>query len=236
MSLGKGIRHTMGCAPLMFEEDCAALGCCNNFRDMAVGPGSTTPPHIYIEASWYPSTIGRSRTNSYICVGRFATSSASHLKSYKASWTTVYRVTLFHLTWQRDSCIWLKNPLALGRASAIERSLQRARCHLSMPTLCWVRGMDETISLSRAMQWGRRVIVMLTESTIHPSTVWYVDHEQSPASSFLSERTSLQFLVSCQSRGWNTLSSAWKSVRRTWLRRCCCPCASTRKSSTNTST
>ena len=28
---------------------------------------------------------------------------------------------------------------------------------------------------------------MLMESTIHPSMVWHVDHEQSPVSSFLSE-------------------------------------------------
>ena len=49
---------------------------------------------------------------------------------------------------------------------------------------------------------------MLMESTIHPSMVWHVDHEQSPASIFLSEKTSLRFLVSFWSRGRNTLSNA----------------------------
>ena len=46
------------------------------------------------------------------------------------------------------------------------------------------------ISFSHATQWGGRVIVMFTESTIHPIMVWHVDHEQSMASSFFSERTS----------------------------------------------
>ena len=52
MSLGKDIRHTMGCAPLGFGEGRAALGCGGNFRGMAVGPGSTTPPHMYPDASY----------------------------------------------------------------------------------------------------------------------------------------------------------------------------------------
>ena len=76
---------------------------------------------------------------------------------------------------------------------------------------------------------------MLMESTIQPSMVLHVDHEQSPASSFLSERTSLRCLVYCRSRGRNTLSSVWKSVRQTWRQRCCGPYASPMKSSTNMS-
>ena len=52
MSFGKGISHTMGCAPLGFGEVRAALGCGGNSQDMAVGPGNTTPPHMYPEASW----------------------------------------------------------------------------------------------------------------------------------------------------------------------------------------
>ena len=169
-------------------------------------------------------------------VGRFATSSASHLKSDKASWTPVNRVTVLPLKWQWSSCIWLNNPLAPGRASYIERSSPKTRCHLSTPTMCWVQGMDVMIFLSRATRWGGRVIVMLTESTIHPSMVCYVDHDQYPASSFLRGGTSLHCLVSCRSRGRNTLSSVWKSVRRTWRRQCHGPCASSSKSSTNTST
>ena len=151
-------------------------------------------------------------------VGRFAMSSANHLKSSKASWTPVDRVNLLPLTWQWASCIWLNNTLALGRASAIKRSSPRTRCHLSMPTLCWVRGMEETISFSRATRWGGRVIIMLAESIFQPSMVWHVDHDQSPASIFFIERTSLRCLVSCRSRGRNTFSSVWKSVRRTWRR------------------
>ena len=77
---------------------------------------------------------------------------------------------------------------------------------------------------------------MLMESTIHPSRVWHVDHEKSPKFSFFSERNSLRYLVSCLSRGLNTLSNAWKSVWRTLRWRCRGPCASPRKSSTNTST
>ena len=77
---------------------------------------------------------------------------------------------------------------------------------------------------------------MLTESTIHPSMVWQVDHEKYPASSFFIEKTSLRCLVPCRSRVWNTLSSAWNIVRRTWWQRCLGPCASPRKSSTKTST
>ena len=75
---------------------------------------------------------------------------------------------------------------------------------------------------------------MFMESTIHPNMVWQVDHEQSPALSFFIERTSLRYLVSCRSRGRNTLSSAWNSVQRTWRRRCLGSCASPRKSSTKT--
>ena len=52
MSFGKGIRHTMGCAPLGLWGGRAALGCGGNSQGMAVGPGSTTPPHMYPEASW----------------------------------------------------------------------------------------------------------------------------------------------------------------------------------------
>ena len=52
MSFGKGMRHTMGCAPVGVGEGRAALGCGGNSRGMAVGPGSTTPPHMYPEASW----------------------------------------------------------------------------------------------------------------------------------------------------------------------------------------
>ena len=101
MSFGKGMLHTMGCAPAGLGEGRAALGCGGNFRGVAVGPGSPTPPHMYPEASLYPSKFGRSGTSSYIRVGRFATSSARHLKSSKASWTPGDRVTakgLLHLT------------------------------------------------------------------------------------------------------------------------------------------
>ena len=52
MSFGKGMRHTMGCAPVGLGEGRAALGCGGNVRGVAVGPGSTTPPHMYTEASW----------------------------------------------------------------------------------------------------------------------------------------------------------------------------------------
>ena len=52
MSLGKGIRHTMRCALLGFGDGCAALGCGGNLLGMAVGPGSTTPPHMYPEELW----------------------------------------------------------------------------------------------------------------------------------------------------------------------------------------
>ena len=58
-----------------------------------------------------------------------------------------------------------------GRASAIKRIFPRTRCHLSTPTLCWVLGIEATISFSRAMRWGGRAIFMLTESTIHLSMV-----------------------------------------------------------------
>ena len=63
-----------------------------------------------------------------------------------------------------------------------------------------------------------------------------MDHEQSPVSSFFSERTSLRFLVPCLLSGLNTLSNTWKSVRRSWRQRYHGPYASSRKSSTNTST
>ena len=53
----------------------------------------------------------------------------------------------------------------------MERISPKIRCHLSTPTLYWVRGMAWTISFSRAKQWGGREIVMLMESTIHPSMV-----------------------------------------------------------------
>ena len=52
MSFGKGIRQTMGCAPLGLGEVRAALGCGGNYQGMVVGPGSTTPPHMYLEALW----------------------------------------------------------------------------------------------------------------------------------------------------------------------------------------
>ena len=118
----------------------------------------------------------------------------------------------------------------------IERSSLMTRCYLSTCTLCWVRGMEETISFSHATWWGRRVIVMLMESKIHPSMVWHVDHEQSLPSSFFIENTSLRYLVSCRSRVRNTLLSAWNRVRRTCQRRCHGLCVSPRKSSMKTST
>ena len=52
MSFGKDIHHTIGYAPLGFGEGRAALGCVGSYQGMAVGPGSTTPPHMYPEASW----------------------------------------------------------------------------------------------------------------------------------------------------------------------------------------
>ena len=59
------------------------------------------------------------------------------------------------------------------------------------------RGIAETISFSRATRWGGRAIVMLTESKIHPSRVWQVDQEQSPASSFFKLSPSLRWEASC---------------------------------------
>ena len=52
MSFGKGMRHTMGCAPVGLGEGRASLGCGGNVRGVAVGPGSTMPLHMYTEASW----------------------------------------------------------------------------------------------------------------------------------------------------------------------------------------
>ena len=52
MSFGKGMRHTMGCAPVGLGEGRVELGCGGNVLGVAVGPGSTTAPHIYPEASW----------------------------------------------------------------------------------------------------------------------------------------------------------------------------------------
>ena len=52
MSFGKGIQHTMVCAPVGLGECLAALGCGGNSRGMAVGPGITKPPHMYPEALW----------------------------------------------------------------------------------------------------------------------------------------------------------------------------------------
>ena len=52
MFFGKGICHTLGCAPLGLGEGRAALGCGGNYRGMAFGPGSTTPPHMYSESLW----------------------------------------------------------------------------------------------------------------------------------------------------------------------------------------
>ena len=51
MSLGKGIHHTMGCAPLGFGDGRAALDYGGKLQGMEVGPGSTTPLHMYPEAS-----------------------------------------------------------------------------------------------------------------------------------------------------------------------------------------
>ena len=72
----------------------------------------------------------------------------------------------------------------------MERSSPKIRCHLSTLTLCWVQGKEWTISVRCAMRWGGRAIVMLMESTIHPSMVWQVNQEQSPASSYFRLRTS----------------------------------------------
>ena len=52
MSFGKGICHTMGCAPLGLGEGHEVLGCGGIYQGLAVGPGSTTPLHMYPEASW----------------------------------------------------------------------------------------------------------------------------------------------------------------------------------------
>ena len=129
ISFWKVTHHTMDCAPLEFGEGHESLGCGGNYRGIAVGPGNTTTPFMYLGASWQPSTVSRRGTISYMPVGRLATASDNHLKSSKDLWTPMDRVTLLHLTCQRTSCIWLNNPLAPGRASAIERSLPRTRCH-----------------------------------------------------------------------------------------------------------
>ena len=52
MSFGKGMRQNMWCYPVGLGEGRVALGCGGNFRGVAVGPGSTMPPHMYPEASW----------------------------------------------------------------------------------------------------------------------------------------------------------------------------------------
>ena len=80
MSFGKGMRHNMGFAPMGLGKGRSALGCGGNFRGVAVGPGSTTPPQIYPEASWSLSRVGRSGTSSYILVGLLATSSAKQFE------------------------------------------------------------------------------------------------------------------------------------------------------------
>ena len=87
----------------------------------------------------------------------------------------------------------------------MDLSSPRVLCHLSTPTRRWVRGIAWKISFSRVTRWGGRAIVMLTESTIHPSMVWQFDQEQSLASIFFKLSTSLRWEASCQSRGQNTL-------------------------------
>ena len=52
MSFGKGMRHTMGCAPVGLGEGRVALVYGLNFRGVEVGPCCTTPLHMYPEASW----------------------------------------------------------------------------------------------------------------------------------------------------------------------------------------
>ena len=50
--LGKAYATLWGVPPLGFGEGRAALVCGGNSRGMAIGTGSTTPPHMYPEASW----------------------------------------------------------------------------------------------------------------------------------------------------------------------------------------
>ena len=173
--------------------------------------------------------MGQSGTSSYIHVGRFDISYASQRKSAKASWTPLESVTLLPLTWKSSSQICLHRPLDLGRSSVIERSSPRTWYHLCTPILRWEWGMADMIASNRATQCDRRVIIMLMESTIHLSRVCHVDQEHSLASIFFSKRTSLRCLVSCFLRGRNSLSKAWKSLRRTWRRRCHVSCPSPTK-------
>ena len=162
-------------------------------------------------------------------------SSVNHWKSARASYTPQFKVICLLLTWRGASCICLKRPHASGRASNIERSSPRQRCHLSTLMHFWVAGILARIFWKRSAWCDGNDIIMLIVSTTHPRRSFQVDHEQSPASKFFRNRTSFRSSMSIESRGRNTWSKVWNKVRRTWRQRYRGTCASPRKSSTNTS-
>ena len=84
ISSGKAARHTMGCAVISSGDYGAALDYSCRTQGAVVSPGRTTPPHIYPDASWYPSTTGSVGTNSNRRVGRAARFYCIHWKSARA--------------------------------------------------------------------------------------------------------------------------------------------------------
>ena len=146
------------------------------------------------------------------------------------------RVNLLPVSWQRNSCIWLKRPLELGRAITNNRSSPRTWCHVSTLTRFWVGRMAARIYFSPSRQYGCRLIVRLTKSKTYPSKIWHAEQLKPPVLRFFREGTLFWWSPSLSLSGQRTALMAWKSARLTLQRLCVGTCARVSKSSRKMST
>ena len=131
MCVVKFARLTMGCAPAGSGCVAAALGCFRGVWGTAVGTGSTAPPHIYPEASWYPSNVCWIGMISYSLVRRCLRSSKIHQKSVRAWCTPLVSANLFPSTWHMASFIWMNNHLAPVKAISMDQSSPNTQWYFS---------------------------------------------------------------------------------------------------------
>ena len=88
-------------------------------------------------------------------------------------------VTLLLFTCSRASFIWIDNTWDLERASYMDFSLPRTRCHLLFPILFLVQGMVERIYWKHASWCGGSNNFVLAMLVAHPKRIWHVYQFQS---------------------------------------------------------
>ena len=114
---------------------------------------------------------------------------------------------------------WLKRPRLPGSANAMLRSSPISDCHFRSEVRCWWRGMARILSNCFARCSGNSIVRCIV-SIFHPRTIFTVDHDASPFSSFFVELGSFLKTMSPVDNGQSTVSMQWKRVLREAIR-CC---------------